>query len=310
MSGSRDRIRIAGVRATGFHGVFEHEKRDGQPFEVDVTLWVDLGRAGRTDDLSNTVNYGEVAADVVRRIEGEAFDLIERLAFVIAEDALARPLVEAVEVTVHKPEAPVGVTFGDVTVSVERDRGVPVVIALGANLGDAAGALGASVAELAETSGFRVVAVSDLVETEPVGGPEQPAYLNAVLLGTWDGAPADLLRALHTIEARHGRTREVHWGARVLDLDLVQFGTPGTSAEVLLTDPALVLPHPRARERAFVLAPWAAVDPHAQARIGERYSDPIVPVAALLAGLEPAARGGVRPGPLWPWQSGSEDLPW
>ena len=68
MSGSRDRIRIAGVRATGFHGVFEHEKRDGQPFEVDVTLWVDLGRAGRTDDLSNTVNYGDgIAAELMLR---------------------------------------------------------------------------------------------------------------------------------------------------------------------------------------------------------------------------------------------------
>ena len=296
-----DRITITGVEAIGHHGVFDHEKRDGQPFFVDVTLGLDLRAAGRSDALADTVNYGEVAADVVARIEGEPFDLIERLAAVIADDALRRPLVDEVEVTVHKPQAPVGVPFGDVTVTVHRRRPVPVVVALGANLGDPVTTLSAAVGRLRETPGFAVVAVSDLVETDPVGGPDQPAYLNAVILGTWDGPPRDLLRAFHALEADLGRTREVRWGPRLLDLDLIQVGEPGGRSEVLSRDEALTVPHPRAHERAFVLVPWHQVAPDAHLRMGSRWSDPIVPVADALAHLSASARDGVRPGPEWTW---------
>ena len=296
-----DRITITGVVATGHHGVFDHEKRDGQPFGVDVTLWLDLRPAGRSDALADTVNYGEVAADIVARIEGEPFDLIERLAAVIADDTLRRPLVDAVEVTVHKPQAPVGVPFGDVTVSVHRRRPVPVVVALGANLGDPVGTLAAAVERLRGTPGFSVVAVSDLVETDPVGGPEQPAYLNAVVLGTWDGTPHDLLRTLHAIEAGLGRTRGVRWGPRLVDLDLVQVGEPGGRSEVLISDGDLSLPHPRAHERAFVLVPWLQIAPDAAIRLGSRWSDPVASVADLVAGLDEATRRGVRPGPQRPW---------
>lgn len=296
-----DRITITGVEAIGHHGVFDHEKRDGQPFLVDVTLGCDLRAAGHSDALADTVNYGEVAADIVARIEGEPFDLIERLAAVIADDALRRPLVDEVEVTVHKPQAPVGVPFGDVTVTVHRRRPVPVVVALGANLGDPVATLSAAVGRLRETPGLAVVAVSDLVETDPVGGPDQPAYLNAVLLGTWDGPPRDLLRAFHALEADLGRTREVRWGPRLLDLDLIQVGEPGGRSEVLSRDEALTVPHPRAHERAFVLVPWHQVAPDAHLRMGSRWSDPIVPVADALAHLSASARDGVRPGPEWTW---------
>ena len=297
-----DRIEISGVSATGYHGVFEHEKRDGQLFVVDVALTLDLRPAGRSDALADTVNYAEVAADVMRRIEGEPFDLIERLAEVIAADALARPLVQVVEVAVHEPQAPVGVPFGDVVVRVTRRRPVPVVIALGANLGDPLQTLTDAVAELPGIPGIpglAVTAVSPLVESDPVGGPDQPAYLNAVLLGTWDGTPSALLRALHGVESVHHRAREIRWGARTLDLDLIQFGAPGSAAEVLSSDPALVLPHPRAHERAFVLMPWAAIDPTATLRLGTGFGDPVANVGELAAGLSDLTRAGVRPGPAW-----------
>ena len=145
-----DRIVLTGVSGVGHHGVFDHEKRDGQSFVVDVALDVALASAGRSDDLDRTVNDGEIGAQVLARIEGEPFDLIERLAEVIASDVLgAHRLVDEVTVTVHKPQAPVGVPFGDVTVSVTRRREpVPVVIALGANLGNAEATLCAAVAAL------------------------------------------------------------------------------------------------------------------------------------------------------------------
>jgi 2-amino-4-hydroxy-6-hydroxymethyldihydropteridine diphosphokinase len=129
-----------------------------------------------------------------------------------------------------------------------------VAIALGANLGDRLGSLQTAVGELGAL--LRDVAVSGVVETDAVGGPDgQPAFLNAVLVADTD-LPADLLLAeLHAIEAAHGRVREVHWGPRTLDLDLLAYD--GLRSD----DPALTLPHPRAQERAFVLVPWAEVDP-------------------------------------------------
>lgn len=120
-----DRIAVRGISATGHHGVFDFEKRDGQTFVVDVVLGVDTREAAATDDLAQTVNYAEIAADVVALIQGEPVDLIETLAQKVADSCLARDLVQVVEVTVHKPEAPVGVPFGDVTVTITRVAGRP-----------------------------------------------------------------------------------------------------------------------------------------------------------------------------------------
>lgn len=287
-----DRIVLQGISARGFHGLLDFEKVDGQDFVVDVTLEVDLRRAGRSDDLSHTVNYAEVAADIVALITGPSLDLIESLADQIAVAALRRPLVQAVEVTVHKPQAPVGVPFGDVLVFVQRHRDEAVVIALGANLGGVRSTLEAAVRQLAEVDGLQISAVSDLFETDPVGGPDQPLYLNAVVLARTRLDAFGLLTELHAIEADHGRDRETRWGARTLDLDLIQYGDPEFGSDLVSEDPELVLPHPRAHERAFVLAPWSALDAEAKLRVGEA----LVPVGEL---LERADQNGIRPGPQW-----------
>jgi dihydroneopterin aldolase / 2-amino-4-hydroxy-6-hydroxymethyldihydropteridine diphosphokinase len=290
-----DRIVLQGISARGRHGVLESEKVQGQDFVVDVTLEVDLRRAGRSDVLAHTVNYAEVAADVVTLITGPSLDLIETLADQIAAAALKRPLVQAVEVTVHKPHAPVGVPFGDVQVRVERHRDEPVVIALGANLGGVQSTLEAAVRALAAVDGLRISAVSDLFETDPVGGPDQPVYLNAVVLARTRLAAFALLTELHAIEADRGRVRETRWGARTLDLDLIQYGDPESGSERVSQDPELMLPHPRAHERAFVLAPWWALDAEAQLRVGEA----LVPISELLERVDRDGPAGIRPGPQW-----------
>jgi len=287
-----DHIVLQGISARGFHGVLDFEKADGQDFVVDVALEVDLRRAGVSDLLAHTVSYAEVAADVVDLIAGPSLDLIESLAEQIAATALRRPQVQSVEVTVHKPQAPVGVPFGDVRVTIERCRDERVVIALGANLGDVQATLDSAVRALADVDGLRITAVSDLFETDPVGGPDQPVYLNAVVLARTRLAPFALLTELHSIEADHGRVRETRWGARSLDLDLIQYGDPVVGSDMVSQDPELMLPHPRAHERAFVLAPWFAVDPEAQLRVGEA----LVPVGEL---LERTEQDGIRPGPSW-----------
>jgi dihydroneopterin aldolase len=117
-----DTIRLSGIAAVGFHGVFEHEQRNGQPFLVDVVLHTDVAAAAATDDLALTANYGEVAGEVRDLITGDICNLIETLAERIAARILARFQVAAVEVTVHKPRAPIEVTFADVAVSIYRER--------------------------------------------------------------------------------------------------------------------------------------------------------------------------------------------
>jgi dihydroneopterin aldolase len=117
-----DRITLSGVTAVGHHGVFDFERRDGQPFVVDAVLHLDFSQAATSDDVRDTAHYGEVAECIRGWITGMPLNLIEALAVRIADDLLLRFPVAAVDITVHKPKAPIEVEFGDVSVSVHRDR--------------------------------------------------------------------------------------------------------------------------------------------------------------------------------------------
>lgn len=122
-----DRITLTGLRGVGYHGVFDFEKRDGQEFTVDVAIGIaSLADVAEFDDLTRTVDYGRVAQLVMARITGDSVDLIETLAHLIADDVLALPNAQIVDVTVHKPMAPITdpdgnrLTFSDVSVTVTR----------------------------------------------------------------------------------------------------------------------------------------------------------------------------------------------
>lgn len=117
-----DRITLTGVTAVGHHGVFDFERREGQPFVVDAVLYLDFAKAAATDDVRDTAHYGEVAQRITEWISGEPLNLIEALAVRIADSLLSEFRLEAVEITVHKPQAPIEVPFGDVAVSVHRAR--------------------------------------------------------------------------------------------------------------------------------------------------------------------------------------------
>ncbi|MGY1985041.1 2-amino-4-hydroxy-6-hydroxymethyldihydropteridine diphosphokinase [Blastococcus sp. SYSU DS0669] len=152
------------------------------------------------------------------------------------------------------------------------------VLSLGANLGDRAGALRAAITALKDDG--VLVARSTLYETPPWGPVEQPPYLNAVAVVRGDRDARGWLARARELEEAAGRTREVRWGARTLDVDVVTV-TGDDGAPVLSDDPALTLPHPRAHERAFVLVPWATLDPTAQLPGRGRVAD-------LVAALDPA----------------------
>ncbi len=137
------------------------------------------------------------------------------------------------------------------------DEPVDAVLALGANLGDAQGTLRRAVAELGTLTGVDVVEVGPLARTAAVGGPEQPDFLNTVVIVRTTLSPRELLLGCQSVEAGNGRVRDVRWGPRTLDIDIVVYG------DVIGSAPDLELPHPRANERAFVLAPWAHLAPDA-----------------------------------------------
>ena len=117
-----DRITLSGLRGRGLHGVYPRERVEGQTFVVDAALELDTRAAARGDDLTRTADYGAVAEKLVAAIEGEPCNLIETLAARLAEICLADPVVQAVEITVHKPDAPITVPFDDVTVSIRREK--------------------------------------------------------------------------------------------------------------------------------------------------------------------------------------------
>lgn len=135
---------------------------------------------------------------------------------------------------------------------------VSCILALGSNLGERAGTLREALAELGATAGIELVRVSDTALTKPVGGPAgQPDFLNLVLRIETSLAPRELLAACQGIERAHHRTREVRWGPRTLDIDVITYG------EQTSDDPVLTLPHPRAATRGFVLLPWSWMEPDA-----------------------------------------------
>ena len=150
------------------------------------------------------------------------------------------------------------------------------VLSLGANLGDRAATLREAIAALQDDG---LVARSTLYETPPWGPVEQPPYLNAVVLVRGPRDPAGWLARAHELEQAAGRSREVRWGPRTLDVDVVAV-TQDDGTPVLSDDPALTLPHPRAHERAFVLVPWATLDPTAKLPRHGRVAD-------LVAALPP-----------------------
>lgn len=117
-----DKISIVGIHGFGFHGVLESERKSGQEFLVDVVLYRDLSEAGNSDDLSKTINYADVAVLIHKRIIGEPVNLLERLAELIAEDIFKNFEINELELTIHKPQAPIPIPFTDVSLSIKRNR--------------------------------------------------------------------------------------------------------------------------------------------------------------------------------------------
>lgn len=258
-----DMIWLTGITARAHHGVFDFEREQGQVFMFDIGIEVDTRAAARSDSLEDTTNYAEVAAALHGILTAGPVDLIETVAERMAAKALNFPGVRAATVVLHKPEAPVGLPFADVSLTIHRTaltvvppEPVQVVLGLGGNVGDVRAALTAAVAGLsADLDDLRI---GPLVETAAMVLPDsdpQRNYLNTVVSGQTRLSARELLERAHHLEQAAGRRREVRWGPRTLDIDLLAYG------DLTSTDPALTLPHPGIAERPFVVVPWAALEP-------------------------------------------------
>ena len=248
-----EQILVQGLQVFGYHGVYEQEKEEGQTFLVNCVMDTSFASAIHSDDVGETVDYGTVCLFIKKYFEEKAYDLLEKVADELATSIMyAFPGIEQIQIT--KPNAPIPMEFKSVGVRVEK-KWHKVALAIGSNMGDKEKYLTDAMETLIANPDIRNVIVSDYVETEPYGYVEQDKFLNgAVTLETLLSAE-DLLIFLHEIEAKAERKREIHWGPRTLDLDILLYD------DVCMHTKELTIPHIDMCNRMFVLEPLMQIAP-------------------------------------------------
>jgi dihydroneopterin aldolase/2-amino-4-hydroxy-6-hydroxymethyldihydropteridine diphosphokinase len=247
-------LHVNGIILQATHGVLQSEKQNPQPFKIDVALYGDFSTAALSDELSQSIDYEAVVEVVKKVMMGPPINLIETLCYKIGQQvsdlaAGAANWIKEVEVVVTKLKPPVKdlkeVSFSSKTL-VKRKA----YLGIGSNLGDRWAAIRFAVNNLPD-----LYRVSSVYETTPVGGPPQENYLNLVAELITERHPNELLAIANDLEAKAGRVRDVRWGPRVLDIDILKVG------ELRLHTSQLIVPHPRMWERRFVLVPLAELVP-------------------------------------------------
>ena len=251
-----DQIIIDGLEIFANHGVFPEENRLGQKFVVSVILYLDTRRAGKSDDLEQSVNYGEVSQRITDFIQNHTYQLIETVAEKTAEDLLLHySMVQKVQFRIEKPWAPVGLPLRTVGIQIEREWHTAYV-AFGSNLGDKKAYMDQAIEGLSKTKGCQVMRVSDYIVTEPYGGVEQEEFLNGALCLRTLLTSDELLDRLHELEQDAKRERIVRWGPRTLDLDILFYD------DQVIDTKTLHVPHIDLQNRDFVLKPMAQIAPY------------------------------------------------
>ncbi len=268
-----DQIQIKRLEVFANHGILEEENKLGQKFLVSVVMGVDARIPGRSDELSDSVNYAKVSELICKEAQGHTFRLIERLAEYLAEKILLQfPLIQYVDLEVEKPWAPVRVPLETVSVAIHRGWH-RVYLGIGSNLGDKRANLNQAVDMLRVHPYNRDVVTSEYIITEPVGEVPQDDFLNGAVAMWTLQTPEELLEQIGEIERNLKRVRTVHWGPRTIDIDILLY-----DEEIMHTD-ILTVPHPEMCNRGFVLKPLAEIAPYAMHPICRKT------VRDLLAGL-------------------------
>lgn len=249
-----DKITVTGIEFYGYHGVLEKEKQEGQFFSVDCSFTLDTSLCN--DNLDNTVDYGDLSCSIVRFCQNNKYDLIETLANNLAQYLLLKyNLIHDIEITIHKPSAPIPTKFDDVKITITRSWNI-CYLALGSNLGDRKKYLDDVSLEMEKEKGIIEISKSSYLETEPYGVEDQPQFLNAAMKIRTIFTPMQLLEYINKLEQLAGRERIRHWGERTLDVDILLYGN------VEMFTPELIIPHAEMCMRTFVLEPLCEIEPY------------------------------------------------
>ena len=252
----KDQIRIEELEVYAHHGVYPEENEKGQHFYVNATLYTNTRPAGIADDLRLSTNYGEVCQFITEFMQQHTFQLIETVVEWTAYEVLQHfPLVQGLDLEIRKPEAPIPLPFGSVSVAIHREWH-EAYIAVGSNMGDSRGHIAKALGQLEKHKDIQVTKVSGLLETLPYGGVEQDNFVNGMFEIRTLLTPEELLRELHKIEASEGRERKIHWGPRTLDLDIIFYD------DLIYSSEDLVIPHVDMENRYFVLKPLSELTPN------------------------------------------------
>lgn len=251
-----DKIHIKDLEIIGFHGAIPEEKVLGQKFVLSFELDVDLRQAGKNDDLTKTVHYGELAQKVEEEFTKTSYDLIEKAAEEICEFVLLNyPLVKKVKLLLKKPWAPTRKHVEYVAVEIER-KWNKVYIAAGSNLGDKEETLKEAIYKIDKRKDCVVTKVSNFYTTDPVGYEDQDQFVNCVFEINTLQKPSELMDTLLEVEKDFKRERIIRWGPRTLDLDIIFYN------DIISYDEHILIPHPRAHERQFVMKPMCDINPY------------------------------------------------
>lgn len=255
MGKTTDRIIINDLEVFCNHGVLKEENVLGQKFLVSAELEVNLRKAGISDALPLSINYAEVCRLIHDFLKAHTFKLVEAAAENLALVLFASyEILQGVKITIKKPWAPIGLPLSYVAVEIER-RWHRAYIALGSNMGDKLMYLENAVKSIESDNNCKLLKISDIIMTEPYGPVEQDDFLNGCIMIDTLYTPSELLRFLQRLEKEANRTREIHWGPRTLDLDILLYD------DLILTDDELIIPHPEMHKRAFVLEPLKQIAP-------------------------------------------------
>lgn len=251
-----DQIKITDLEVFANHGVFSEENKLGQKFLISAVLYTDTRKAGKTDDLTASIHYGEVSAFITKYMKEHTYQLLERVAETLAEEMLKSISgLCKIDLEIKKPWAPVGLPLKTVSVKISREWHT-TYIALGSNIGDSETYLNEAVEKIGQIPTCTVKKVSSYLVTEPYGVTDQPDFLNACLKMRTLLYPEELLKELNRIEKEAGRERIIHWGPRTLDLDILLYD------DIVLEEDDLCIPHVEMHKRSFVLEPLAEIAPY------------------------------------------------
>ncbi|MCI5953733.1 MAG: 2-amino-4-hydroxy-6-hydroxymethyldihydropteridine diphosphokinase [Lachnospiraceae bacterium] len=251
-----DEIRIEGLEVYAYHGVYPEEREKGQTFYVNATLYTDTHKAGLEDKLELSTNYGDVCLFINQWMKGNTYQLLETVAEKLSKAILLKyNLISSVDLEIRKPEAPIELPFGCVSVKVHRGWH-KVYLALGSNMGDKEDYINGAIHALKEHPQIKVNKISDMIVTKPYGGVKQDDFLNGALEAETLLSPEELLEACHDIEDAANRRRTIHWGPRTLDIDILFYD------KLIFESDTLVIPHPDLENRDFVLKPMNMLAPN------------------------------------------------